>query len=190
MKEQTADQALKALKDPERPQADRIQAAKTLGKRGGPAHVDILLMIVAQNDFELQAAAAEALRQLDAARKVVVPRLQAKDAKARQRAATDLRRIVDPRTAGALLEAAKTEREPRVRSILFAALAELKAPEAMPALERALADPDRDVRCYTAAGLAAARHARALPALERAIEAELDGVTRFFLQDARRRLNA
>lgn len=177
--------ALSTLIDWERPEAERIEAAKAVAAAKDPAAIPSLFAVLEGAEVELARAVLQALRDLDAA-STLARSLAAKEPEKRRVAAERLALLQDPRSAAALVEAAK-DGDAKVRTTVIRALSLLSGPKVYDALEAALADPSAETRSYAAAGLGRSGDARAVARLEKAFEAEEDETVKDFIERALRR---
>ncbi|GIW72207.1 MAG: hypothetical protein KatS3mg102_1749 [Planctomycetota bacterium] len=182
------DEALAVLADDTRDEPARLGAVAVLRTGARIEHLDRMFAVLERAETELALAISEALRAMNA-QAVLTRLLRTGSERERALAAMRLVRLGDARAVPALLECARTEQQPRVRALIYEALARLSAePGVAEALLEGLDDPDPDVRCHAAYGLGTSGAAAARAALEQRLEAENDDVAREFIERASRRL--
>jgi HEAT repeat protein len=184
----TEAEALTALHDQERPEAERVAAADALARMGSEGAIDAMFSVLESAEAGLGLALAEALRAMNAGA-VLAGRLSSGDDEVRRTAALFLVRLGDSQTAEALIRAC-ADPDAKVRSQVCQALARLEAPGVLDALRGRLGDPSPDVRSMAAYGVAARGAAADAAAVSAALDAEEDPVARTFLRQALRRLEA
>lgn len=146
----------------------RIEAAKTLAKKGTPSAIEALKTAVQKDSFwGVQAQAAKALGTIpnEAALEALVTSTKVKHPKARRAVATALGNYKDERAAKALLPLLKQDQSYYVEAAAATALGKTKAKQAFTALKNALTkDSFRDViRAGVFAGLAELDDERGIP---------------------------
>ncbi len=177
--------AIATLADWERPEAERIEAARTIAASKDGGAIPTLFAVLEGAEVELARAVLTALKDLGAA-DALAKDLKAKEPEKRRLAAERLALLQDPRSSAALAEAAK-DADPKARTTVIRALSLLTGPKVYDALDAALGDPNAEVRSYAAAGLGRSGDARAVAALERAFEKEEDETVKDFIERALRR---
>lgn len=177
------------IEDAEQPEAERVAAARFLGDAGAPSDVDALLRVYGHADGELAAACRSALIALDAYEQLVVYLHNGLDHQ-RLQAAKQLVRLGDKRAAPALLTASQ-DLDAGVRTAAYLALSRLPVDDdTVGALERGLTDSVASVRAQAAHAVGQTANRRLAQLLVDALEREEDDVTRVFMQQATRRLEA
>jgi HEAT repeat protein len=184
----SAEEALAALRDDERPEAERILAAQALSTLGTIKCIGPMFETLERSESGLGLEIAAALRALQAGA-LLTRDLKTGNERRREIAALGLLRLNDPGTVPALL-GAQGDSEERIRVRVFEALARIATTEALDALEAALSDDNADVRCTAADAMARHRRAGASEAIERQLEVETDSVARSYLERALKRLGA
>jgi len=181
-----AAEALRVLDDEERPEPERIAAARQLASCGTIRQIAPMLSVLERAEAGLGLEITDALRTLGAGA-VLARDLKHGTDERRERAAIALVRLKDPSTLPALREALRDPVE-KVRQQVCQGLARLEGPEPARLLVRALSDPSSDVRCLAADALWRRGAHEAEPDLRAALAGETDDLARDYFEEALRRL--
>ncbi len=184
----TAEEAVAVLRDGDRDEGERIEAAQALGTMGNAGSIGPMFHTLESAETGLSLALAEALRQLN------VGALLSRDLKfgtvqKRRLAALGFVRIQDPRSLDALTGATGDE-DDEVRSQVYQALGRLEGPRVLEALIGGLKDAFPEARAMAAYGIGQLKDDSnaGVAALEAALEEEADDVARVYFEKALKRL--